>query len=64
MGKEKFHKIAIEVQEEWKMGGLADTIYEDYAFEIAKRYFKADSDIPKRLPCGCPVDGGCVCVRL
>ena len=38
MDKEKFSRIADEVQKEWRMGGLAGTIYEDYAFEIAKRY--------------------------
>ena len=38
MDEKKFKEIAMEVQEEWKMGGLAGTMYEDYAFEIAKRY--------------------------
>ena len=33
-------KIAKEVEEEWKMGGLSDCLYFDYAIEILKRYLK------------------------
>ena len=40
MDEKKFKEIAMEVQEEWQMGGLADTIYEDYALEIFKRYMR------------------------
>ena len=39
MDKTLFKKIAGDVEEEWKMGGLSDGIYYDYALEIARRYF-------------------------
>jgi len=33
----EFHKVALLVQDEWKMGGLASTMYEDYARECCKK---------------------------
>lgn len=38
--KKDFSKIAIEVEKEWKMGGLSGTIYEDYAWEIYNKICK------------------------
>lgn len=35
--KSRVSKIAGEVEEDWKMGGLSKTIYEDYAMEIVSR---------------------------
>lgn len=32
-----FKKIARQVESEWKMGGLSDGLYYDYALEISKR---------------------------
>lgn len=35
-----FQKIAQDIEDEWKMGGLSGGIYEDYAREILKRYLE------------------------
>lgn len=34
----RFERIALEVQKDWCMGGIAGTMYEDYAKEILQRY--------------------------
>lgn len=44
--RRKFRKIALEVQREWQMGGLADTIYEKYAWEIYKKMKGTNETIP------------------
>ena len=40
MNENKFKKIAEGVESEWKMGGLSDGLYYDYALEVCKRYIK------------------------
>jgi hypothetical protein len=35
-----FKKIAEDVEEEWKMGGLSEGLYYDYAKEVAMRYIR------------------------
>ena len=39
-----FHCIAAEVQAEWGMSGLADTMYEEFARECAARYIEQTGD--------------------
>jgi len=36
--KQKINEIALEVQRDFQMGGLADGIYLDFATEVAIRY--------------------------
>ena len=40
MNEKLFHQIAVEIQNEYQMGGLAGTMYEDYAKDICKRYLE------------------------
>ena len=37
---DEFSKVALKVQGDWGMGGLAGTIYEDYARECFNEYIK------------------------
>jgi len=36
--EDKIKEIALQIQSEFQMGGLADGIYLDFAIEVAKRY--------------------------
>jgi len=38
--KDDFSKIAEKVEKEWNMGGLSDSMYEEYARECFIQYFK------------------------
>lgn len=45
-----FKSIAKQVETEWKMGGLSDSIYYDYALEIARRYFSIKEETAMSVP--------------
>jgi hypothetical protein len=42
--KARVSQLAQEVESEWKMGGLSGTIYEEFAYEIIRRYLFDHSD--------------------
>ena len=38
--KALFKKIASEIEEEYQMGGLTGSLYEDFAFDVLQRFIK------------------------
>jgi len=57
--KEKIEKIAREVEEEYKIGGLSEGIYLDFATDVAIRYEKEEREktIEEILEIGDEIDG-------
>jgi len=41
INRKKIKQIAEEIEEEWQMCGLSGGIYEDYAYEITKKYIES-----------------------
>ena len=46
---DRFHKIAQQVADEFQMGGLTGSVYEEFAMEITKRYLFSDDAEPKTV---------------
>lgn len=50
MKDEDLHRICQEVADEYQMGGLAGTVYEEYAIDVAKRaLLKEREDLLEQL---------------
>lgn len=56
MDDKTFYKISKQVEADFNMGGLAGTIFEDYARECTKRYLQAAINGIEYCPaCGHPL---------